>query len=96
MDDGEPEVPKISKNLSVMKWTEAFDDFLHRKIGARKIPLAYITRDTAVAPNIVPALANNMPHSEEHGSVEDDLVARASHTHPLYRDDNSAVYYDLV
>ena len=40
-------------------------------------------------------LAVNQPHSTEHGSVEGELVARAAHTHPLYRDDNSVVYYQL-
>jgi hypothetical protein len=89
------EVPKISKSLVIIKWTEAFDDFLHRKIGTRTIPLAYVTRATAEVPAACPIRANNLPHSTEHGSVEADLVARASHTHPLYRDDNSAVYYHL-
>ncbi len=32
-DDEAPEVPKISTTLSIIKWTEAFTDFLHRKIG---------------------------------------------------------------
>ena len=30
-----PETPKISKALPVIKWTEAFQDFLNRKIGNR-------------------------------------------------------------
>jgi hypothetical protein len=29
----DPEVPKISKTLSVIKWTESFADFVHRSIG---------------------------------------------------------------
>ena len=32
-DDEAPEDPKIWKTLSIIKWTEAFTDFLHRKIG---------------------------------------------------------------
>jgi hypothetical protein len=35
------------------------------------------------------------PHSQEHGSIEDELIARASQTDALYREDNSAVYYKL-
>ena len=35
-----PETPKISKVLPVIKWTEAFQDFLNRKIGNQNIPLA--------------------------------------------------------
>ena len=94
-EDDEPEVPKITKNLSVIKWTEAFDDFLHRKIGVRTIPLAYVTRETVEVPAACPERAQNAPHTQTFGSVEADLVARASHDHPLFRDDNAAVYYDL-
>ena len=35
------------------------------------------------------------PHSTEHGSVKDELVARASHTHALFHDDNATVYHHL-
>ena len=38
----EPDVPKITKALPVIKWTEAFRDYLHRTIGVRTIPLAYV------------------------------------------------------
>lgn len=91
----DPEVPKISKTLSVIKWTEAFTDFLHRHIGIRMIPLAYVTRDVILVPAAAPALAPNRSHSTTYGSVEDKLIARASHNHPLYCDDNSQVYYYL-
>jgi hypothetical protein len=94
--DGEaPEVPKISKTLSIIKWTEAFTDFLHRKIGVRMVPLAYVVREVVVPLQPPPPLATNLPYSDQHGSVEGELTARASHGHPLYRDDNSAVYYLL-
>ena len=45
----DPEIPKVSKALPVTKWTEAFDDFLHRVVGSRTIPLAYVIHpDTGV------------------------------------------------
>ena len=59
------------------------------------IPVAYITRENVNVPVAAPPLANNRPHSTIHGSVEDELVARASHDHSLFRDDNSQVYYYL-
>jgi hypothetical protein len=93
--DSNLEVPKISKTLTVIKWSEAFYDHLNRKIGVRKIPLAYVTRPVVAVSMTCPARALNMPHTATHGSVEADLVARASHNHPLYRDDNAEVYYDL-
>ena len=40
-DEDDPDVPKITKALPIIKWTEAFQDFLHRVTGARMIPLAY-------------------------------------------------------
>ena len=41
-DEDDPDVPKIMKALTIIKWTEAFQDFLHRVIGPRMIPLAYV------------------------------------------------------
>ena len=41
-DEDDPDVPKITKALPIIKWTEAFQDFLNRVIGARMIPLAYV------------------------------------------------------
>ena len=39
--------------------------------------------------------APNQPYSEEHGSIKNDMVARASHNHGLFKDDNASVYYKL-
>ena len=41
MEDA-PEVPKITKALPIIKWTEAFQDYLNRHIGNCSIPLSYI------------------------------------------------------
>ena len=90
----EPEVPKITKALPIIKWTEAFRDYLHRIIGVRTIPLAYVIRSDATVPAIGPQ-AVGTPHSTEHGAIETELIARASHGHALFREDNSAVYYKL-
>ena len=91
-DEDDPDVPKA---LPVIKWTEAFQDFLNRAIGARMIPLVYVIRIDPQVPGLAPPLAPNQPHSTEHGSVEGELIARASHTHVLFRDDNSVVYNHL-
>jgi hypothetical protein len=45
-----PEVPKITKALPVIKWTQAFADFLPQMIGVRMIPLAYVIRDEVIVP----------------------------------------------
>ena len=59
------------------------------------IPLAYVIRIDPQVPGTAPTLAPNQPHSTERGSVESELIAGASHTHALFRDDNSVVYYHL-
>ena len=87
--DDSPDVPKISKVLLVIKCTEAFQDFHNRKIGNRNIPLAHIIHDEPNPPAAAPSLAAGQPHSIEHGSVEAELIARASHTHALFHDNNS-------
>ena len=90
--DDSPETPKISKVLPVIKWMEAFQDFLNRKIGNQNIPLVYIIHDEL---NAAPPLAPGQPHSIEHGSVEAELITRASHTHALFCNDNSDLYFLL-
>eukprot|EP00957_Ditylum_brightwellii_P047124 3578547-Ditylum_brightwellii.AAC.1 len=85
----EPMVPKVTAELPIMRWVDVFEDFLSRKIGVCTIPLSYVMRKTALA--LRPASVNreNLPQGEEFKSIEEELVAQALHTHPLYRDDNA-------
>jgi hypothetical protein len=95
-ENEDPQVPKITKTLQVMQWAEAFSDFLHRKVGIRSIPLAYVTRPEIAVAEPAPPLAENRSYStgdDGHGSVEGELIARASHSHAKFRDDNASVYY---
>ena len=59
------------------------------------IPLAYVTRKEEDIPAMAPPLQARLPHSEVHGSIEGEMIARALHTHAMFRDDNTAVYYAL-
>jgi hypothetical protein len=93
-DGDEPETPKIAKGLNIMKWSEAFRDYLHRGIGVRKIPLAYVIHEVDPPAAITPIAAGE-PHSLLSGSIEEELILQGSHNHPPYRDDNAAVYYKL-
>jgi hypothetical protein len=94
-NDDVPDVPKITKALVVIKWTEAFDDFLNRVLGRRLIPLFYVTRPEAVVPAAAPDLAPGQPYGAIFGSVEEELVQRGSHDHALFREDNALVYFYL-
>ena len=95
-DADDPEVPKITKQLTIVKWSESMIDFLHLIVGARMIPLSYVVRGDVDVPGeeTAPSL-NNLPYSQEHGSVEAELIARASHTDPAFREDNAKVYHYL-
>ena len=90
--DEDPEVPNITKALPIIKWVETFQDFLHLTL---MIPLAYVICANANVPAQPPQLTVNQPHSDEHGSMETELVAHSSHTHALYHDDNLLVYFHL-
>ena len=59
------------------------------------IPLAYVTRKEEDIPAMPPPLQARLQHSEVHGSSEGEMIARASHTPAMFRDDNTAVYYAL-
>ena len=67
--------PKISKALPIIKWSEAFADHLNRVIGVRTIPLAYVIRKVVAVPPQAPGLMPGQPHSEEHESVEVEVIA---------------------
>eukprot|EP00957_Ditylum_brightwellii_P007508 567950-Ditylum_brightwellii.AAC.1 len=75
-----------------MRWVDVFGNFLSKKIGVCTIPLSYVTRETALA--LRPASVNreNLPQGEEFGSIVEELVAQALHTHPLYCEDNTQMY----
>eukprot|EP00957_Ditylum_brightwellii_P064296 4878999-Ditylum_brightwellii.AAC.1 len=84
-DESEPDTPNIAKGLNIMKWFESFHDFLNRCIGVQMIPLAYfVQQESVVDPNAAPAIAAGQSCSAEHRSVEDELIARATHNQPLY------------
>jgi N6-adenosine-specific RNA methylase IME4 len=58
------------------------------------IPLAYVIRPEADVPAIG-TQATGTPHSIDHGAIKMELIARASHGHALFRDDDSEMYNRL-
>ena len=87
-----PPVPKIGRNTKLTNWSASFSDHLHQVYGVRKTPLAYVIRENVDVTLPAPRLATNQPHSTEHGSIEDEMIARLSHTDASFRDDNKMVY----
>ena len=91
-DSTKPDIPKLTKGLSVPKWIESFKLYCRAVIGARGIPIIYLLRETEVVDPNPPALAAGEPHSDTHGSVEDELIARASHSHALCKVDLGTLF----
>lgn len=94
-DKDEPDTPKLGKGVTVMQWSESFVDILHRCIGVRMVPLAYVVRELEDAPDPIPVAAPNQPWAEQFGSIETELIAATRHDHALFRQDNAAVYYKM-
>ena len=57
--------------------------------------MAYAIGPDATVPTIGPQATGRTPQFAEHEEIETELIFRASHGHPLFREDNSAVYYKL-
>jgi hypothetical protein len=81
--DNEPEVWKVTRTLTIIKWSESMMDYLHRCIKVRGIALAYVIHADVDVPPIT-VLQQGSPHSTEHGSIEAKMIVRASHVSPLY------------
>ena len=62
-------------------------------MGVRNCPLEYVVREIGLVDVACPPLEPNEPHSLVHdGSIKGDMIARMSHTHPLFKVDNGAVF----
>jgi hypothetical protein len=87
-----PDVPKLNKGMSVPKWASNMEVFLRGIIGARTAPMAYLIRPEGAVATPAPALMPSQPHSAEHGSIEEEFIARTSHNHALFRNDDGELY----
>ena len=85
--------PRYQRHYQLSNGWKPFRTFLTGKIGNCNIPLAYIIHDEPNPPAAALPLAAGQPHSIEHGSVEAELIAQASHTHALFCNDISDLYY---
>ena len=95
MKEDKPPVPKITKGMLLTDWAESFLDHESRCVGKRGIPNVYVLRPLVDVPATAPDLLTNLPYSEEHESVEGELIARVSHTHSAFRGDSSDIYFNL-
>ena len=94
-----PKLPTLSKINTPLKWCESFKHYLYTTFGVRKIPLTYVIRKSeSVTPesgNDPVATYDPIKNNKAYGnsdSVLGDLIARASHSHPLYKTDNAITF----
>ena len=87
--------PKLTKHYPVHKWLESILLYLGQKVGVRNAPLTLVVWAGAIVPAVPPPLQAGKPHSEQHGSIEGDLIGRMTHNHALFKVDNGAVY-DMI
>jgi len=88
-------VPKITRTLGVVKWVSVFTDYCGTIIGVRDVPLTFVLRDLVAVTNPPPGRLRTEPYSVEHGSVQAELIARVSHSHPVFGDDSGKIW-DLL
>lgn len=89
-------LPVISKSLTVVAFFKAYESFCNEFIGAANCLLSWIYHEEAAVNAAAPALKEDQPYSTKHKSVAGELVARMTHTHPLFCIDNLTVYTQLV
>ena len=75
---------------------EAYEIFMGTFIGKLGLPLSLVLSEHDLVNATVPALAPNEPHSVLHGSISDNMIKRASHTHLSYKADNATVFNQLT
>lgn len=88
--------PHIIQKLDIVRWNESFLDFLSRIVGDTNIPLACVVRTIDNEDYDAPFdLRNENCCAEDAGSLEVELIKRALHSHPSFKEDNAAVYCRL-
>ena len=59
------------------------------------IPLAHVVMENVAHVRPLPPLAQDSPHSEDHFSIEEEMVEFVSHTRWLFKNNSSSAYYRL-
>ncbi len=90
--DDPDSMPPISKTFGIMKMLEHFPTYPESKLGTSGVSLAYVIRETELAPIPLPRQSHGKPWSEGHDSLMEELIAYAAHTGPTYKTDNATVY----
>ena len=84
------DLPSYSNDVSILQLLELVNEHLRSKLGVRKILLSYTTRADTIVPTIGTIYATFL-YAEGVDSFHEELIARDSHKHPNFADDNGMV-----
>ena len=85
-------LPEICKSFTIMKYLDQLPTHLRAMLGVANVPLAYVIRQEADAPNPLPALIQDKPWSVGKTSVVEEQIAHFPHEGPAYDADNAQVF----
>ena len=92
-----PPLPELGRSVPIMKLLELTRDYLRGRLGIRQIPLSYVVRGNVTPILIVDdPIHATKPHSSNYVGFHDELIARASHDHVNFVEDNASVLDILV
>ena len=92
--EGWVQSPQYQKGFANNQMERSFHGLYSPEDKRRTIPLAYATRPDKVVPDIR-KIQSGTPHLAKHSLIEDELIARASFTYPIFQEDNEKIYYGL-
>ena len=90
--EDKPEVPKLTKHVTPIRWVESFRDCAFRTFGVRKTPLSYVIREKEAVPTDIEDPLLLFKSYGSSGSVIQELIDRLDHTNPLFKTDNGMIY----
>ena len=90
--EDKPNVPKLTKHLTPIRWVESFKDCVLRTFGVRDAPLSYVIREESeVKIEVEDPLSLNKAYGAS-GSIIEEMTKRMSYDDPLFKTDNGSVY----
>lgn len=92
MKEDKPDVPKVTKNTTPLRWIESFKDCCYRTYGVRECPLLYVIRENETFTSEADDPLNVGRAYGSSGSILQEMILRLNHNDPLYNTDNSQVY----
>jgi hypothetical protein len=84
--------PKMDQNTSILKWTEAATNSFDSIIGSWNLPLSYVIRPDSQCLHPLPPLSAGKPWGDVYGSIQNEMEMCLDHDHPVFDDDNHAIF----